>query len=79
MKLFKWNEALPYYLNDLIHARIDAGLSQSELAKRIGCRREHLCWVERGKLNLSLALLIKICDELGYRITLEKALQPVKP
>ena len=46
-------------------ARQDAGLSQEELAKRIGASRQTVNMIERGDYNPSLHLCISICQTLG--------------
>ena len=46
-------------------ARQDAGLSQEELARRIGASRQTVTMIERGDYNPSLHLCISICQTLG--------------
>ena len=46
-------------------ARQDAGLSQEELARRIGASRQTVNMIERGDYNPSLHLCINICQTLG--------------
>ena len=46
-------------------ARQDAGLSQEELARRIGASRQTVNLIERGDYNPSLHLCISICQTLG--------------
>ena len=46
-------------------ARQDAGLSQEELARRIGASRQTVNMIERGDYNPSLQLCISICQTLG--------------
>lgn len=46
-------------------ARQDAGLSQEELARRIGASRQTVNMIERGDYNPSLHLCISICQTLG--------------
>lgn len=47
----------------------DAGLSQEELARRIGASRQTVNMIERGDYNPSLHLCISICQTLGKRWT----------
>ncbi len=44
------------------------GLTQSELAKRVGVRRETVVFLEQGKYNPSLMLALKIAEELRVPI-----------
>ena len=46
-------------------ARQDAGLSQEELARRVGASRQTVNMIERGDYNPSLHLCISICQTLG--------------
>ena len=48
--------------------RIDKGLSQDELARRIDFDRTYLSRVESGKQNMTVDALLKICDGLGVTI-----------
>jgi putative transcriptional regulator len=50
--------------------RIKKGLTQEELAQRVGVRRETIVFLEQGKYNPSLGLAFKIAKEL--EISLEK-------
>lgn len=40
------------------------GLTQEELAERVGVRRETIVFLEQGKYNPSLKLALKIAEEL---------------
>jgi putative transcriptional regulator len=46
-------------------ARIEKGLSQIELAKRIGVTRQTIGMIEAGDYNPTLKLCLAICRELG--------------
>ena len=46
-------------------ARMEKGLSQIELAKRIGVTRQTIGMIEAGEYNPTLKLCIAICRELG--------------
>ncbi len=55
-------------------ARLDKGLSQTELAKSIGVSRQTINMIENGDYNPTISLCIKICkmldktlDELFWR------------
>ncbi len=47
--------------------RLDAGVSQDELARRAGMHRTYIGGIERGERNVSFANLLKIADALGER------------
>ena len=49
----------------LTAARIEAGISQQELAERIGTKRSNICRIESGAQNISLDMLLKISSALG--------------
>jgi DNA-binding XRE family transcriptional regulator len=47
--------------------RLDAGMSQEELARRAGMHRTYIGGIERGERNVSFANLLKIANALGER------------
>ena len=46
-------------------ARMEAGLSQAELAQAVGATRQTVGLIEAGKYNPSLKLCVAICKTLG--------------
>ena len=51
---------------DAIRAlRVEKGLSQEELAARVGVTRQTIGMIEAGRFNPSLALCVAICRALG--------------
>ncbi len=48
--------------------RAKLGLTQEDLAKRAGVRRETIVFLEKGKYNPSLKLAYKVACELGTTI-----------
>lgn len=56
----------------LTAARIEKGVSQQELADRIGTKRSNICRIESGAQNISLDMLLRISKALGkdVRVTL---------
>lgn len=46
-------------------ARMECGLSQEELAKRVGVTRQTIGLIEAGDYNPTLKLCIAICKALG--------------
>lgn len=49
----------------LIVSRMERGLTQEQLAARVGVTRQTICLIEQGKYNPSVRLCIAICKELG--------------
>lgn len=49
----------------LTAARIEKGVSQQELADRIGTKRSNICRIESGAQNISLDMLLRISKALG--------------
>ena len=49
----------------LQQARIDAGLSQDELAKKMGWDQTYISKIERGVRRVDLIELMGVCDALG--------------
>ena len=50
----------------IARARQAQGLSQAELARRTGLRRELVGRIERGQANPTLVVLIALAGGLGY-------------
>lgn len=46
-------------------ARIEAGLSQTDLAERVGATRQTIGLIEAGRYNPTLKLCTAICKVLG--------------
>lgn len=51
-------------------AREEAGMSQTELAARIGIAQSALSRIEAGRANLTLGTLQRVTDALGVPLTL---------
>jgi len=47
-----------------------AGMTQKELADKVGCTLYWISKVERGHYSVSNSLLRKICDELGMEMSI---------
>lgn len=52
-------------LGPLAHRRVAVGLTQDELAARLGCTRNHVSMVERGHRSVSRRLAPQWADVLG--------------
>lgn len=48
-------------------ARIERGLSQKQLALRVGIKQPDISRVEEGKKNITLFTLVRLCKVLGIR------------
>lgn len=54
--------------NIVKNLRINKGLSQDELSRRVDFDRTYLSRVESGKQNMTVDALLKICDGLCVTI-----------
>ena len=52
--------------------RKDAGLSQTDLAKKIGSDRSYISKIERGRQHISINVLTNIAAALGARVEVVK-------
>ena len=57
-------------ISQLTEARLEKGISQSELARMIGTQRSNICRMESGTQNLSLDMLLKIASAVGKTVSL---------
>ena len=48
--------------------RAKAGITQEELARQVGVRRETIVFLEKGKYNPSLKLAYKVARALGSTV-----------
>jgi len=55
-------------ISQLIEARVSQGISQRELALRVGTQKSNISRLESGAYNPSLDLLIKIAHSLGREV-----------
>lgn len=67
-------------LDQILKARQDAGLSQAELAKRIGTTQSAVARMESslGKHSPSISTLKRYASALGYRIQIRLVRDPVR-
>lgn len=56
------------YNEKMKELRIGLGLSQAELAKRVGVSRQTVNMIENGGYNPTIELCIRICKELGVTL-----------
>lgn len=57
-------------IQKLTQARLEKGLTQEQLAKRIGTQRSNICRIESGTQNLSLDMPLRIAEALGKNISI---------
>ena len=57
-------------VSSLAQARMEAGVSQQELANRIGTQKPNICRIEAGGQNISLDTMLKIASALGKEISI---------
>ena len=55
------------------HYRQQAGLSQADLADRVGLHRTYLSELEQERETEQVKRIIRVLKQLGVRMTLEKA------
>ena len=55
-------------INALIERRIEKGLTQAELASKIGTRQSSIARFESGSYNPTISFLNKISESLGGKI-----------
>ena len=59
-----------YYAEVLKDARKSAGLTQQQLADRIGKKREYVAMLEKGETDMQLSTFILMSEALGLKLTL---------
>lgn len=59
-----------YYAEILKNARKEAGLTQQQLADKIGKKREYVALLEKGETDMQLSTFIMITEAVGLKMTL---------
>ncbi len=59
-----------YYAEVLKDARKTAGMTQQQLADKIGKKREYVAMLERGETDMQLSTFIMMTEALGLKISL---------
>ncbi len=59
-----------YYAEVLKNARKSAGLTQQQLADKIGKKREYVATLERGETDMQLSTFILISEAVGLKFAL---------
>ena len=73
---------LEYIAANVRRLRIKRGLTQEKLGEAVGLAPRYLQDVERGRSNISIAVLVRLADALGVdprRLLRPAAPFPVKP
>lgn len=58
-------------ISQLIEARVKKGLTQEELARRIGTKQSSIARLESGQVNLSIGFLEKIVAATDSRLIIQ--------
>jgi len=68
----EYDRLTPRYaaISELISARIKKGITQKELAKKIGTKQSAIARFEAGNVNPSLGFLEKMAEVMGYKINI---------
>ena len=68
----EYDRLAPRYaaISELISARIKKGITQKELAKKIGTKQSAIARFEAGNVNPSLGFLEKMAEVMGYKINI---------
>lgn len=67
---FEANAAAFCLAETLKEERLRAGLTQEELAQRIGTKKTYISRLENGKSDIQLSTLFRIFEGLGRRVSL---------
>ncbi len=59
-----------YYAEVLKNARKAAGITQKQLAEKIGKKREYIAILEKGETDMQLSTFIMISDAVGLKFAL---------
>jgi ribosome-binding protein aMBF1 (putative translation factor) len=59
-----------YYATVLKSARKTAGITQQQLADRIGKKREYIALLEKGETDMQLSTFLMITEVLGVKLSL---------
>ena len=59
-----------YYAEVLKNARKAAGITQQQLAERIGKKREYVAMLEKGETDMQLSTFIMISEAVGLKLSL---------
>lgn len=66
-------------ISRLVEVRLEQGISQAELARRVGTQRSNICRFESGQQNVTMDFYIRVANALGQDISFiweQRKLQP---
>lgn len=68
----EYDRLAPRYavISALIDARIKKGMTQTDLAEKLGTKQSAIARLEGGNINPSLEFLQKIARVMGYKLTI---------
>ncbi len=71
----EYDKLAPRYavISELIAARMEKGMTQAEIAKKIGTKHSAIARLEGGNVNPSLDFVEKIANVLGCKLTIHLA------
>ena len=66
----EYDRLVPRYavISEVISARLKKGLTQKEVAKKLGTKQSAIARLESGSVNPSLEFLQKIAQVMGYKL-----------
>lgn len=69
----EYDKLAPRYalISALIAARLKKGMTQKDVAERIGTKQSAIARLESGNVNPSLEFLQKIAQVMGYKLTVK--------
>lgn len=69
----EYDRLKPYYelVGQLVEARSKKGLTQKQLAEKIGTKQSAIARLESGNANPSLLFLEKIVGAMGYKLNIQ--------
>lgn len=70
-KEYKRLEPRYQLISQLIESRLKKGLTQEQLAKRVGTKQSAIARLESGSSNPSVAFLEKIAEAIGSKLTIQ--------
>lgn len=69
----EYKKLAPRYriISELIAARLKKGITQQELAKKMGTKQSAIARLESGNINPSLGFIEKISSVMGYKLNIK--------
>ncbi len=68
----EYNKLTPRYavISELISARLNKGLTQKDVAEKLGTQQSAIARLESGNTNPSLEFIQRIAQTMGYKLTI---------